>query len=73
MSQSNQTKTIKIRLVKSNQIIELNKSNQGMVLIKLNQDVQLRLMSKWSIIKDVMTLNRDSQDPQSFLGTIFEA
>ena len=54
-------------------MIELNKSNQGMVLIKLNQDVQLRLMSKWSIIKDVMTLNRDSQDPQSCLGTIFEA
>ena len=46
-------------LIKSNQIIELLKSNQRMGLINLSQDIQSWHISRCSIITDVMKLNCD--------------
>ena len=62
--------------MKSYQRIEIIKSNQGMVLIKSNQDIQYWHMAICSVIIDDKTLNHESQDNQScwlHMVILFEA
>ena len=49
-----------MELIKSNQIIELIKLNQGMGLIQLIHDIQPLHLVGFSIATDVITINLDS-------------
>ena len=44
-------------LLKSDQKMELIKSNQGIRIFKLSRDIQSQQMGRYSIMRDVLTFN----------------